>query len=188
MRELSLGAGMILGAVFLAAGVAKLRLGGLVRDLDAYDLIPPRLVSPVARGLPWLELATGTALLLGLMTRAALLCAAGLLLVFSSGMIVNLARGRRIGCGCGSPTRQISWWLVARNVTLAIVAVRLAWHEPPAGLRWLLQPPPNFSSSNAFATLVSLALLASAVRVLTVGARLVRLDLALRPLRDGAFR
>lgn len=63
-----------------------------------------------------------------------------LLFVYTSGISINLYRGRRdIDCGCSGPatTQVLSWWLVFRNlVFLALVLLALV---PPINrsLNWL---------------------------------------------------
>ncbi len=131
------------GLVFLAAAFGHWRhravMAGVVGN---YRLLPAWAVAPVAMLLPLVELALGIALLLAPVLRVlalgAGLAAAGLLLVFALAMAVNLRRGRGfIDCGCGDPdTRQpLSWWLVGRNVLLALplLFAGLLW-QPLGGL------------------------------------------------------
>jgi len=115
-----------LGLVFLTAAAHKLRHGAVFPAIVAnYRILPRRLAAPVARILPWAELAVG----LALVTRAAepwpALAALLLLGAFAGAMAVNLRRGRaHIDCGCGqSALRQtLSWSLVGRNLGLALLA------------------------------------------------------------------
>jgi uncharacterized membrane protein YphA (DoxX/SURF4 family) len=66
----------------------------------AYDVLPSSGVTVVAGVLPWLELALGVLLLLGVRTRLVAAVAAGLLLVFIAGVSQAWARGLSIDCGC----------------------------------------------------------------------------------------
>ena len=66
----------------------------------AYDVLPAAGVELVAALLPWLELALGVLLLLGVGTRLAATASVALLLVFVAGVTQAWARGLSIDCGC----------------------------------------------------------------------------------------
>jgi uncharacterized membrane protein YphA (DoxX/SURF4 family) len=133
--ELSLlGIRFFLALVFLTSSLPKLAApDDFRRALRNYQLLPFRLVRPVATWLPRFELALAVALLVGVATPITASLTATALLVFSAAVAVNLARGRRIECGCfssGSP-RKITWLLVARDIALGLAAIAVAaW--PPA--------------------------------------------------------
>jgi uncharacterized membrane protein YphA (DoxX/SURF4 family) len=134
---LALTAMLLLGVIFVAAAVAKLRapdrFEGVVRN---YRLVPDRLVRPVVYGLPLVELGAAAGLLAAPATRppaAAVLVL--LLLAFAAAMAVNLRRGRHdIDCGChlGLLKQRISWALVARNLLLAGLGSALIFGEGQA--------------------------------------------------------
>jgi uncharacterized membrane protein YphA (DoxX/SURF4 family) len=93
---------VLLGAVLLQAGTAKLRdLPAFVRLAIAYDLGPHRRVRPLARALPFAELGLAVLLLADVAVRQAALGALELFVLFALAVTVNLRRGRRILCGCG---------------------------------------------------------------------------------------
>ena len=90
-----------LAAVFLISGGIK------AADPDqtylavrAYEVLPPNLATVVADVLPWLEIAIGVLLLLGIGTRLVAGVAAAVLVVFMLGVIQAWARGLSIDCGC----------------------------------------------------------------------------------------
>lgn len=90
-----------LAAVWLFSGVPKaLDPDGTYVAVRAYDVLPPLGVELVAGVLPWLEIALGVLLLLGLGVRAAAAASAALLLVFVAGVTQAWARGLSIDCGC----------------------------------------------------------------------------------------
>lgn len=99
---LSHAAAASLALVLLFGALAKLRdLSAFVMATEAYGLLPPVLVSPVAHALALSEAAAGL-LLLPVSTRplgAAL--ALGVLGVASSAVALALRQGRNIDCGCG---------------------------------------------------------------------------------------
>jgi uncharacterized membrane protein YphA (DoxX/SURF4 family) len=120
---LSLAATLLLGVIFAAAAVAKLRAPDQFEDVVRnYRLLPDPLVRPVVHGLPLVELAAAAGLTLPVTRPLAAAVLVLLLLAFAAAMAVNLRRGRRdIDCGChlGLLKQRISWALVARNLLLA---------------------------------------------------------------------
>ncbi|HYH28776.1 MAG TPA: MauE/DoxX family redox-associated membrane protein [Pseudonocardia sp.] len=66
----------------------------------AYDVLPTAGVELVAALLPWLELALGALLLVGVGTRLVAVFSAALLLVFVAGVTQAWVRGLSIDCGC----------------------------------------------------------------------------------------
>ncbi len=116
----------LLTALVLARAAAfKLRdPTAFVDAAEAYRAGPAVVVRPLARALPWAELALAAALVTPWLRGAADITAAGLLTLFAGAMGLNLMRGRReIDCGCGDPARRqpLSWALVGRNLVLALL-------------------------------------------------------------------
>jgi uncharacterized membrane protein YphA (DoxX/SURF4 family) len=90
-----------LAAVWIISGTIK------AADADqtyvavrAYDVLPPAGVEVVAALLPWVELALGVLLLVGVGVRLVAGLSAALLLVFVAGVSQAWARGLLIDCGC----------------------------------------------------------------------------------------
>ena len=142
---LSLGSALVLGYVFLAAGVHKWRdLANFEAALGAYGLLPEVLVRPVSRSLPLIELAVASGLLLPQARPEAAWAGAILLGVYTLAIGVNLARGRRaIDCGCGdrSQSQSLSEWLLLRNGTLigfALLVSAPGVNRPTGWLDWLV--------------------------------------------------
>ena len=132
----ALGFRFVLGFVFLSAAIPKLLApADFALAVRNYRLLRPRLTEPVARWLPQLEFALALALLLGLATRPAAGLAAAALLIFAGAIAINLLRGREIDCGCYSAAspRTIGWWLVVRDLGLALSAA-LVLVAPPQTL------------------------------------------------------
>jgi uncharacterized membrane protein YphA (DoxX/SURF4 family) len=98
---LATAARLVVGGVFLVAGVLKLPdPAAAVRAVRAYRLLPESLVAPVAFGMPVIEIAVGLALLLGVFVRTAAVVSALLLVVYMVGIASAWARGLQIDCGC----------------------------------------------------------------------------------------
>jgi uncharacterized membrane protein YphA (DoxX/SURF4 family) len=94
---------VLVGGVFLLAGFSKLLLpqAEVAALMQQYTVIPPGLTWWIAAVLPWLELASGTALVIGFYTTLAALVIGGQLAVFIGLMLVVLALGVPIeDCGC----------------------------------------------------------------------------------------
>jgi uncharacterized membrane protein YphA (DoxX/SURF4 family) len=68
--------------------------------VSAFDVLPAGAVSPVAAGLPFVELALGLLLLVGFGVRPAAVASFVLLVAFVAGVAQAWARGLSIDCGC----------------------------------------------------------------------------------------
>ena len=90
-----------LAAVWLASGALK-ALDPLQTHVavQAYDVLPLSVVGPVAALLPWLELALGVLLLVGVGVQVVAGLSALLLAAFVAGLVQAWARGLSIDCGC----------------------------------------------------------------------------------------
>lgn len=124
----------ILALVLLGAGLAKAGDREQFSEvIERYAIVPTEYGARLAAGLPWLEIAVGLALAVGLAPAVSGCCASVLLLGFAAAVGLNLARGRRFDCGCGgSLSSQIGWPLLVRNLFLAAIGVAVALG--PAGL------------------------------------------------------
>jgi uncharacterized membrane protein YphA (DoxX/SURF4 family) len=90
-----------LAAVWFVAGASKVGdLAGSGRAVAAYRVMPVEAARVVGAALPFVELALGVLLLLGLATRLATAVSAVLLSVFIVGIASAWARGLSIDCGC----------------------------------------------------------------------------------------
>jgi uncharacterized membrane protein YphA (DoxX/SURF4 family) len=92
-----------LAAVFLIAGATK--VGDLAesgRAVNAYRLMPFEVAKVVGAAQPFLEIAVGLLLVLGVATRLVAGIGAVLLVLFIAGIASAWARGLRIDCGCFS--------------------------------------------------------------------------------------
>jgi uncharacterized membrane protein YphA (DoxX/SURF4 family) len=117
-------ASVLLGAVFVVAGVLKLSAPGQWRTQSA-DLGVP---GAVAAALPIVELVVGALLIAQVARRAVAIVAALLLLAFTVVLVVRLVQGRRPPCACfgALSARPIGWGNVVRNGVLIVVAAVVA--------------------------------------------------------------
>ena len=158
---LGLLAGLLLAAVFAAAGIAKLAdLRGTrlaVREFGA----PAILVRPLTLGLPLAELAVAALLLYGPTRAVGGAGGLALLALFAAAIAVSLARGRAPDCHCFGQLHSspASWRTLARNGVLAGLAVAPLY----AGVTG--ETPSAFAWAGAAGTMEILAIAAGAVAV-----------------------
>jgi uncharacterized membrane protein YphA (DoxX/SURF4 family) len=90
-----------LAAVWLISGGIKAAdLSQTYVGVRAYDVLPKQGVEIVAAVLPFLEIALGLLLLVGVGVRAVAVLSAALFVVFIAGVAQSWARGLSIDCGC----------------------------------------------------------------------------------------
>jgi uncharacterized membrane protein YphA (DoxX/SURF4 family) len=100
---LGTAARLALAAVWLVAGWQKVGdLAAAGRAVNAYQLMPYDVATVVGAAQPFIEIALGVLLLLGLATRLAAGVSAALLVLFIAGIVSAWARGLSIDCGCFS--------------------------------------------------------------------------------------
>jgi uncharacterized membrane protein YphA (DoxX/SURF4 family) len=133
---LAVAARLVLGGVWLAAGVTKIGdPEGSVRAVRAYQLVPDPLERTVGYALPLLEICLGILLVIGLAQRLAAIASAVLLVGFVMGISAAWARGLQIECGCfggggaasGEDVTAAYKWDIARDIGLLVLAGLLAW-------------------------------------------------------------
>jgi uncharacterized membrane protein YphA (DoxX/SURF4 family) len=115
-------AGLAVAWLFAHAAWHKARaLQDFAATLTRYRVLPAPLVPVVAPLLVAIEIAIAAGALAGV--PAAFVAAGALLALYGCAIAVSLVRdGGLHDCGCGGPPQPISWWLVGRNLVLAIVA------------------------------------------------------------------
>ena len=133
---IALVARLYLGSLFLFACWHKIAdPHAFAVDIATYRLLPLVLVNFFAIVLPWVELATGTMLVLGLRTRAASLLAAVMLAMFTAAISIAVAQGLDLTCGCfasqGAAEDPISWRTIVRDGDwLLLAAAKLGGFWP----------------------------------------------------------
>jgi putative oxidoreductase len=138
-----------LGGLFVAACLHKIVAPhAFAVDVATYGILPLVLVNVVAIALPWIELVAGSLLLLGFRVRAGSLLIAAMMVVFLAALLVALARGLDMSCGCfasqGAQTDPISRLTVARDSAwLALTAFVLICDRGYAGLDGLIARRPH---------------------------------------------
>ncbi|MFH1131635.1 MAG: MauE/DoxX family redox-associated membrane protein [Pseudomonadota bacterium] len=98
---LSLPMRLYLGFVFVTACLHKIAHPSMFAlDVATYDILPLALINPMAIILPYLELLAGIMLLIGFRVRGSALAVFGMMLMFLVAVIIALAKGLDMSCGC----------------------------------------------------------------------------------------
>ena len=130
MRKAFLVVGRLaLAAVFLWAAYTKLRDPWMIfaMEIDAMHVVPGAMVEPVARTMPWLELALGVLLVIGIQTRYVATVATVLLLGFFSMLLFLYLKGFQGDCGCFGPGERLGPKTLARDGLLVALSVWVTW-------------------------------------------------------------
>lgn len=149
MRWVGVAARLVLGGVWLWAGLAKLpHPDTSVSAVRSYQLLPTGLAETVGHVLPMLEIVIGACLVLGLLLRFTGAVSALLMVAFLIGIISVWSRGIAINCGCfgngGADPDAFSKypWEIARDTGLLALSLLLVWRPRTAvALDNLLFPP-----------------------------------------------
>lgn len=92
----------VLGAVFIYAGIMKLRDPAIFATvIDAFGIVPQSLLMPVCIALPVLEVSAGTGLLLNF--KGSLSIITVLMVLFIAILGYGVWMGLDIDCGCFGP-------------------------------------------------------------------------------------
>ncbi len=114
---------LLLGGVFLWNSLSKLQQPyDFLSAVYNYELVGPQLGLWVANMVPWLELATGICLLLGIWERGAWIISIALLTVFTAALYSVASRGLLIPCGCSQTPVEVVSYRSVLNTGLLLVA------------------------------------------------------------------
>lgn len=126
-RILYWGSRLLMGAMFVYAGYAKLAQPPFLFEMavDSYQLLPAWAVLRVAHTLPWLEVALGLILISGWKLSYFSSFATVLIGFFLTLMAISFARGVEAQCGCFGGGEPVSPWTLTRDSMLFLVSVYL---------------------------------------------------------------
>ncbi len=141
--------GVALGGIFFYAGLQKhYHPLEFAEAILAYQLAPLWLAGVAAVVLPWVELTAGGLLAVGLKRRSCLLLIALLTVFFMIIMMVTMARGLKIDCGCGLFfQKQVGPAAILEDAVFLVWAVGLYWWELAREGRSRDEPVPAASGS-----------------------------------------
>jgi uncharacterized membrane protein YphA (DoxX/SURF4 family) len=151
MKRIALIVGRLaLGVIFLLAAYAKLKAPWIVfwGSLNDFGILPDWALEPIAKTLPWAELALGMALISGIWQRWFALMAALLLGLFFAVMVRSYAVGLKIDCGCFGPGEQLGPRTLARDFSMLALAI---WVTVGSFRGWMTQVPAATEADTAIA-------------------------------------
>ena len=129
LRQILLAIRVVLGAVFVYGGYVKLRapwaLFGMA--IDSYHLVPLRYIEPLARTIPWFEVALGLLLIFGWLLRISATAVSLTLAIFFAAMLHAFLNHQEINCGCFGPGEPISKWTLLRDGSMLAGSLFLTW-------------------------------------------------------------
>ncbi|MEO8045510.1 MAG: MauE/DoxX family redox-associated membrane protein [Spartobacteria bacterium] len=126
--------GVLAGAVFLYAGVLKMRDPiEFANDISNYHLLPWTIGVRLAFYLPWLEILAGLALIFHRLFSGALAITGALMCGFIGATIWAKMQGINVACGCfGAASSNLTFTshLVLNGSILAVLAILWFLREP----------------------------------------------------------
>lgn len=132
---LTLGLRLLLGITFVIAAINKIGdPGRFATIIYGYYLFPGWIINLAAIVLPFVELFSGMALVVGVFPRSAVIIINTLLFVFILAIATNLLRGHQFDCGCFSLAETTSFsaasWLLVRDMGLFVCGIYLLLQLP----------------------------------------------------------
>ena len=100
-RWLTIRVQIALGVFFVAAALPKIAdPPSFAHMVYNYRIVPGAFINLMALTMPWIELLSGLALILGIWKATARTIIAALLITFIIAISINLLRSNAIDCGC----------------------------------------------------------------------------------------
>ncbi len=120
LLRIVVGAAFVYGAYLKILGPQKFAM-----SVRSYQVLPIAVSNLFAIAVAWSELVAGACLIFGVFTRQAAAALAILLTVFIAAMIVVLAKGIVIDCGCFGPEGNlpVGWLAIVRNLVLLAITL-----------------------------------------------------------------
>jgi putative oxidoreductase len=118
---------LFIGAIFIYASIYKvLDPATFAVAVRNYMIVPPEWTNLVALTLPWIELAAGVFLILGILIRPSAFLTTGMLAVFFGAVLYAYSIGLDIDCGCfGSAVEskgRIGLYHITRDSILLLIS------------------------------------------------------------------
>ncbi len=123
---------IVVALMFIIVGVGKItHPDEFAREISNYQLLPILFINPLAVILPWLEVITGTMILFGIQIRANAFLVSLMLIAFTTAIIIAVAKGLSINCGCYSQiaAQKVGLPKILENTGLIILSLILVFTE-----------------------------------------------------------
>jgi len=117
----------VLGGVFIWSGILKvIDPMGFAQDISNYRIFPRILVLLTVSVLPWIEIFSGTLIMVRKWTRSSTWILSALLIFFLVLISVTLIRGIDINCGCFGPlSKKVDYTLILTDSVLLFLSLNL---------------------------------------------------------------
>jgi len=119
---------VLLGVFFLYSGGIKIFVVGLSDFVDSvgnYQIVGAPWDAVVGYVLPWIEIASGLALVTGVASRGAALMVIGMILFFNGALAMAWVSGLEINCGCHAKSDAPTNYLVKILLNFGLLVVAL---------------------------------------------------------------
>lgn len=123
---------IVVALMFIIVGVGKItHPDEFAREISNYQLLPILFINPLAVVLPWLEVITGMMILFGIQIRANAFIVSLMLIAFTTAIIIAVAKGLSINCGCYSQiaVQKVGLPKILENTGLIILSLILVFTE-----------------------------------------------------------
>lgn len=154
-RWILIVARLAVAAIFIYSAVAKLREPWIqfAISIESFKIVPDTVLEPMARTLPWLELAAGLGVLINVLAGWAALATALMLVVFNLAGIIAYSKGLVVDCGCfgsGAADPIGPKWFAehAAMLVLSVLVTFFCFRRPPVN-------PPTATSTAAKADAIA---------------------------------
>ncbi len=117
---------LYLGVYFILSGLGKINnLEYFANSIENYRIFPIVIINILAVTIPWIELISGSLLLLGIFVRENSIIIATLLFLFTLAVISAVIRNLNIDCGCSGTIdgQKVGILKIIENVSLFIVSL-----------------------------------------------------------------
>lgn len=118
-----------LALVFVTAGWGKIAAPhDFALSVATYQILPLALVNAFSIVVPWMEVLAGALLFFGFWTKPSSLVIFGLLSMFTTALIIALAKGLDIDCGCfasADAAEEIGYATLVRDLIWLFIAIFL---------------------------------------------------------------
>lgn len=120
---------LAMAGIFLYAAYSKiLDPAAFAKSVNNYHIIPGNVVNIFAFTIPWLEVLTALGLITGVWWRASALLINWMLIMFTVALVIAIATGVSINCGCFTQNPEVKsdlWLTFWRDIGFLALALPL---------------------------------------------------------------
>lgn len=117
---------LFIGLVFLFSSISKIGIPDeFAKEIANYHIVPNIFINIFAITMPWIELCCALFIILGLRLKSSSFVLAILIAVFNLAIIIAMAKGLNINCGCHTKimAEQVGFTKLFENTLLILIAV-----------------------------------------------------------------